>query len=211
MFFDRLAELANELQKHIGIATVVAALAVFGPAFVPKLSIRARSTRIILLLIGLIILTWGILLSFAKLIKPAIKVQSTALTLILATGAAFLLFYGILWWNQRRTSRRKVSDLTDAVANHIRVYQQKLGTKFYIDEVTIDDESVMLRLTSLVRQLRRGQRIFLVGPLGMGKTSTLLKFAADCSQLRSASGRPLIAMYVDLGLRSAGCRKFAAP
>ena len=56
----------------------------------------------------------------------------------------------------------------------------------------------MLRLASLIRQLRRGQRIFLVGQLGVGKTSTLLKFATDCSRLRSASGHPLIAIYVDL-------------
>ena len=197
-FFSRLAESAGDLQRHTGLAAVTAIFVACAPALVGKISFKARGARISLLAVGLLILAWGLLLFYVKLSKPTIKVPSIALTMILGTAIIFLLVFGLLWWHQNRLLSKKISDLIEATAIHIRIYQQKFGAQLYVEETTNDDESVLPRLTSLVRQLRREQRIFLLGQLGAGKTATLLKFAIDCSRLRSGSGRQLIAMYADL-------------
>ncbi len=197
-FFSWLAKLATDLQQPAVIAAATAVLVRGASALVPKVNYTARAAGIILWTIGGLILAWGLLLVYAKLRDPSVKVPTTALKWMPVTGFALLVIAWYLRWRRKRAVSNRLSGLAEVAEEHIHALREKLGAMPLADQTTTYGYPVVPLLMSLVRQRGRGRRIVLVGELGSGKTATLLKFAMDCRLLRSTQRRSLIAIYVDL-------------
>ena len=195
--FSLLAKFAAYSQKPWIIAIVIAAVA----AIIARLVLKIRYTRAIgiaLCVTGFFFLAYGLVLDYAKLRVPAVKVPATAWVWMPLTGIFLLVAAWSLRRRRARAVRERVKRLANAVADRFEALDQLRGASHYVEQVTPDGESVQTLLRSLVRRRRKGNSIILLGLPGAGKTAALLRFARDCQLLRSARMRPLIAIYVDL-------------
>lgn len=198
--FSWLTKLASYPYKSwvIVIASLVIAAVIAGLILAFRYT---RATGIVLRAIGVLLLVYGLLLTYVKFRVHAVKVPSTTWVWIPSIGIAVLLIAWFLRRQQVRRIRDRIKRLANACADRIESLEQERGAPHFVDQMTSDGESVLPLLRSLVRRRksrRKGWSIVLDGPPGSGKTATLLKFARDCQASRPGHMRPLIAIYVDL-------------
>jgi hypothetical protein len=199
-FFSGLIQLASYIYKSWVIAIAIAAVA----AIIAGLVLTFRYTRasgITLRLIGLFLLAFGLLLTYAKFRVHGAKVPSTTWIWIPAVGLALLMLAYYLRRRQARRMRDRVRRLANTCAERIEALESERGAPYFADQMTSRGDSAPALLGSLVRRRKYRKRGFsriLAGRAGSGKTVNLLKFARDCQAVRSGRWRPLIAMYIDL-------------